>query len=122
MTKQRAAILQVLHDTPGHMTAEQIFHLAQSILPSISLATIYNNLNAMHTEGLVRRLKIDGDSDRYDRNPHPHGHLVCSFCGEIEDISLPHFQEYLEDHLHTPAASYELIIHTRCSRCRTKSK
>ena len=118
MTKQRAAILQVLHDTPGHMTAEQIFHLAQSILPTISLATIYNNLNAVDAEGIVRRLKIDGDSDRFDRNPQPHAHLVCNCCGEIEDISLPHFSQYLENHLHTQATSYELTIHARCSQCR----
>ena len=120
MTKQRAAILQVLHDTPGHLTAEQIFHLAQGILPTISLATIYNNLNAMDGEGIIRRLKIDGISDRFDRNPLPHEHLVCTCCGEIEDIALPHFQDYLEDYLHTPATSYELTIHARCKKCRAR--
>ena len=118
VTKQRAVILEVLRSDKEHHTAEQVFELAKQKLPSISLATVYNNLRALEQEQIIRRISGDGGPDRYDNSYIPHGHLVCSLCGRVSDITLPDFEENIEKSLGCQAESYELKIRALCKECR----
>ena len=63
MTKNGKMILEIIRESEDHMTAEQIFMKAKEISPRIVLATVYNNLNSLVSEGLVRRIKLDGSPD-----------------------------------------------------------
>ena len=65
MTRQRAVILEVIRSGQHHSTAEEIFEMAKAKLPSISRATVYNNVHGMEEEGLVS-MRIDGSG-----NPSP---------------------------------------------------
>lgn len=118
MTKQRAAIIKVMRDNCGHFTAEEIFSLAQSEYPSIVRATIYNNLNSMVEEGMVRRICQSGQPDRFDRNPMPHEHIICTDCGKVVDVSLADFSNKLSDEIGCEIEDYELVIHCKCPECR----
>ena len=60
MTKQRAVILEVLRSDKCHHTAEEIFELAKQILPTISRATVYNNLHSLEEEQFIRKISGDG--------------------------------------------------------------
>ena len=95
MTKQRAAIIKVMRENCGHFTAEEIFLLANEEYPSIVRATIYNNLNGMVEEGSIRRICQSGQPDRFDRNPIPHEHIICTGCGKKK--CLKHFSRFLSD-------------------------
>ncbi len=117
MTRQRAAILEVIRAEPRHYTAEEIFHLAQKILPTISRATVYNNLNAMADEHLIRRICME-DADVYDRSFEPHVHLVCRKCGGIKDMRLEGLAEQLEGALGQTVSSYEFKVDYVCEGCR----
>ena len=55
MTRQRELIINILKQSDRHLTADEIFFLAKLKMPSIAMATIYNNLNAMNEAGLVKR-------------------------------------------------------------------
>ena len=57
-------------------------------MPTISLATVYRNLEALETDGKVIKLnaKAANGKSRYDAFMGPHHHLVCKSCGCIEDI------------------------------------
>ena len=118
MTKQRAAIIKVMHDNCGHFSAEEIFLLAQKEYPSIVRATIYNNLNSMVEEGRVRRICQSGQPDRFDRNPMPHEHIICTDCGKVVDVSLENFKERLSEETGSEIIDYELVIHCKCPECR----
>ncbi len=120
MTKQRAAIIKVMHDNCGHFTAEEIFMLAKQEYPSIVRATIYNNLNSMAEEGLIRRICQSGEPDRFDRNPAMHEHIICTECSAVSDLCIPDFKEYLEGYTGCRIDDYELVIHCKCSDCRVK--
>ena len=117
MTRQRAAILEVIRAEPRHYTAEEIFRLAQKILPTISRATVYNNLNAMADEHLIRRICM-ADADVYDRSFDPHVHLVCRKCGGIKDMRLEGLSEQLESALGQTVSSYEFKVDYVCEGCR----
>ena len=101
-----------------HLTAEEIYLLAKAELPSISMATVYNNLGALAAEGKIRRLHIVGQADRYDRSTAPHEHLVCDTCGEIADYEMPDFSKELCRRIGCDVLSYELNIHYLCQTCR----
>ena len=117
MTRQRAAILEVIRAEPRHYTAEEIFKLAKEILPTISRATVYNNLNAMADEHLIRRICLP-DADVYDRSFEPHVHLICEKCGGIKDMRLNGLAETLEKTLGQTVTSYEFKVEYVCEGCR----
>lgn len=120
MTKNGKMILEIIRESEDHMTAEQIFMKAKEISPRIVLATVYNNLNSLVSEGLVRRIKLDGSPDRYDTNTR-HDHLICDGCGKLTDIHLEDLSGELERELGTRVVSYDLNIHYLCDECRKKA-
>jgi Fe2+ or Zn2+ uptake regulation protein len=118
MTKQRAVILEVIRSEMRHLTAEEIFTLAKEKLPTISRATVYNNLHALEEEQFIRRISGEGLSDRYDKNRIPHGHLFCKACGRIYDVSIPHLEELIRENSGAELIEYELKVHGICRFCR----
>lgn len=122
MTKQRAIILEVIRSDMCHHTAEEIFELAKKRLPTISLATVYNNLHAMEEEQIIRRISGDGGPDRYDNSYIPHGHLFCLSCGRIYDLTLPSLPALISDICMCDVESYELKVKGICSECKLKKQ
>ena len=121
MTKQRELILNILKHSDRHMTADEVFFLAKLQMPSIAMATVYNNLNAMNDAGVIRRLHIDGAADCFDKIMKPHDHLLCNTCGKITDLSVPTIQGTIETAVGSPIESYELTVHYTCPYCRRKA-
>ena len=54
LTPQRRAVLRVVAESDGHLTANEIFEAARKALPSISFATVYNSLKYLRAAGLIR--------------------------------------------------------------------
>ena len=117
MTRQRAVILEVLRSDMCHHTAEEIFELAKKKLPTISRATVYNNLKALECEQFIRRITAEGTADRYDNAFTPHGHLFCTSCGEVTDFDIPEFCGMLMDYTDGRMDSYELKVRYVCKKC-----
>ena len=118
MTKQRAAILEVIHGDKCHRTADEIFAEAKKIYPAISRATVYNNLKALEEEKHIRRIGGEGASARYDSSYIPHGHLFCTECGGIYDFIIPDFDSLLGGYTGGTVDSYELRIKGICRDCQ----
>ena len=119
MTRQRAAILEVIRsDRCRHYTAEEIFELAKKKLPTISRATVYNNLHSLEEEQVIRRITGEDGSAGYDSSFIPHGHLYCSSCGQITDFTIPNFNEVLGERADCIVDSYELKIRGICKECK----
>ena len=81
MTEKRAAILQILQESEGHLPAEEIFARARLRYPGIVLATVYNNLHALEEAGLILHIRTTDGPDFYDKTPSPHEHAFCTECG-----------------------------------------
>ena len=119
MTKQREAILDVIRREKRHYTAEEILALSRLKLPTISRATVYNNLHALEREGEIRRISGEDGADRYDSSRVPHGHLYCVKCRRISDFDYPSFSESLGE-LVGEVESYELKVRYICPLCRAE--
>ena len=122
MTKQRELIISILKQSDRHLTADEIFFLAKLKMPSIAMATIYNNLNAMNEAGLIKRLHIDGVADCFDKIIEPHDHLLCDRCGKITDIKLPALTDVIEREINSEIEDYELTVHYLCQDCRSGAR
>lgn len=122
MTKQRELILSILKQADRHLTADEVFFLAKLKMPSIAMATIYNNLNAMNEAGIVARTHIDGAADCFEIVKEPHDHLLCDTCGRISDICLPSLWKTLETSLGGEIEGYDLTVHYICPECRRKKR
>lgn len=118
MTRQRAIILELLRSDKCHHTAEELFLLAKQKMPTISRATVYNNLHSLEQEQIIRRISGDGGADRYDNAFIPHGHLVCVECGAVSDIDVPGIDDIIAKSIGDVAESYELKVRGRCPKCK----
>ena len=120
MTRQRALILELLHSTSGHLTADEIFALARQRMPSIARGTVYRNLKLMEQDREIARLEMPAGPDRYDRTTTPHGHLYCDGCQKLTDIPVMGLVRELEAAIGTEVRSYQLTVHYLCPDCRRK--
>ncbi|KJR41313.1 Ferric-uptake regulator [Candidatus Magnetoovum chiemensis] len=86
LTPQRVAILDYLYSAKKHPSAEEIYKAVKETFPTISIATVYNTLDALKKIGEIVPLSIDPERKRYDLNKAEHNHLYCVKCGKIIDI------------------------------------
>ncbi|MBW7454185.1 Fur family transcriptional regulator [Paenibacillus sepulcri] len=96
MTPQRHAILSFLMASITHPTADEIYKSLSPAYPSMSVATIYNNLRLFVDAGLVRELTYGDDSSRFDADLSEHYHAICRSCGKIVDFDYPPLTEVEE--------------------------
>lgn len=121
MTHYSSVILDLINASDDHMTAERIFFEIKKTEPKIVLASVYNNLNALTDKGLIRKISIDGQADRYDKIKK-HDHLVCKTCGELADFEFGDLTERLSGQLHSDVFRYDLKVYYECEECKNKYK
>lgn len=86
MTRQRQEIYRILLEQRDHPTANEVFMRAKDRLPNISLATVYNCLEALVQHGVIRQVNFERESSRYCPNLREHGHFHDAATGTIHDI------------------------------------
>ena len=60
-SRQRELILKTLKENCIHPTAEQLYELIRREEPTVSLATVYRNLNLLAENGMVKKIEgLDG--------------------------------------------------------------
>jgi Fur family peroxide stress response transcriptional regulator len=75
-TRQREVVYAALAGTTAHPTAEELHGLVASVEPGLSLATVYNTLEALTECGLARRLPGGAGCCRFDAVTAPHVHVT----------------------------------------------
>ena len=88
-TRQRDHIFAVLLEKRDHPTVDEVYERAKSTMPHISLATVYNCLEALVNCGLVRQVNLERESSRYCPNLQEHAHFHCKKTSRVYDIPLP---------------------------------
>jgi len=86
ITPQRLEIIRYLDLNRTHPDADTIYTELKKSNPSLSRTTVYNTLDILNQQGLIRELTISRSEMRYDFETRPHHHFLCGKCGEIMDI------------------------------------
>ena len=92
VTRQRLAIFEALAGSRAHPSAEELHALVKRTLPSLSLATVYKNLDTLRVLGAVGDVNPLHVRGRYEAvlpgtgAGMAHHHLVCTECHKILDL------------------------------------
>ena len=86
-TPQRHHVYNVLLKKLDHPTADQVFIRAKHAMPEISMATVYNCLDALVKCELVRQVNVERAATRFCPNMEDHCHFYCDECGHVFDIN-----------------------------------
>ena len=95
-TEQRGAVWKHLASVETHPTAEQVYRAVRRQIPQISLATVYNALEALVEARLATKITSGDGSARYDCRGEDHYHLRDVETGEVRDLPAQFDQELLE--------------------------
>jgi Fe2+ or Zn2+ uptake regulation protein len=93
VTPQRRTILSIIQQQGGHLSADEIYHLARTEVPRLSLSTVYRTLELLKDLDLVSELHLAGDHYRYEVQAGEHQHLVCLSCGKVLEFLCAHCTE-----------------------------
>ena len=97
-TRQRELIYAILMERRNHPTAEEVHARTKEQMPGMSLATVYNGLDALVTCNLVKQVHFERASTRFCPNLQEHAHFQCEQTGEVFDVPLDEkANQYLQD-------------------------
>ena len=89
LTAQRRVIAEAMTGEHVHVAADEVLERARTVLPEVSLATVYNTLNELVALGELVELPHADGRKRYDPNvDERHHHLVCVDCGRMLDVTI----------------------------------
>lgn len=122
-TPHRQLVYDVLLQHRDHPTAEEVFIRAKREVPDISMATVYNCLDALVKSRLVRLVNLGRGATRFCPNMEEHGHFVCEMCGAVFDV--PIAGSMAKGEIQIPdgfkANHYNIAIHGECAACSAKA-
>lgn len=124
MTPQRHAILSYLLEVDTHPTVDEIYKALGQKFPSMSLATIYNNLKVFLDAGLVRELAYGDGASRFDADMSEHYHAICISCGKIDDFDyrpLHDVEEIAERETGFRVHGHRMEVYGVCTSCIGKT-
>ncbi|ALV20983.1 MULTISPECIES: ferric iron uptake transcriptional regulator [Carnobacterium] len=130
LTSQREATMKVLLEKESeHMSAEEIYLLVKKVNPDIGLATVYRTLEMLTELEIVNKVSFDDGLARYDLKKdgakHFHHHLLCTQCGDIEEVHedlLEEIEAIVESRFQFLVKDHRLTFHGICKKCQDQEK
>ena len=125
MTNQRELILKELKKSKKHLSADELYERVKKVMPRISLATVYRNLEILSEAGMIGKLEISGRQKRFDYDVTEHDHIYCIQCHRVDNIVI---DRSLVDSGHAGMAEGYMVTGLRvefagiCPSCRKKNE
>lgn len=85
-TMSRQAVIQVIVDCHGHISADDIAGRVQKDFPSMDVSTVYRTLETLRELDIVDRVYFADGSTVYHLRDHRHHHLCCERCGSVQEL------------------------------------
>jgi len=121
VTPQRLLVAETLRDAGRQLSAQELWRRVRVRLPGVGRATVFRTLEALVGAGAARRLERSGHVSAYVAcAPAHHHHLVCTACGEVEEIGEAYVRpmaERLADRRGFVVDDARLDFYGRCARC-----
>jgi Fur family ferric uptake transcriptional regulator len=85
-TKQKQVVTQVIRSAECPLTVHEVLARGQKLLPSLSLATVYREINRLCAAHELQTVTIPGDPPRYEFDKHHHHHFKCTECDKVYEL------------------------------------
>ncbi|MBS4750133.1 transcriptional repressor [Granulicatella sp. zg-ZJ] len=123
LTPQRMAVLEYIYESKTHPTAQDIYQQIKDKFDTLSLSTVYNNLNALIKLGYAMELTYGDAATRYDykEDDEVHYHAICLQCGNVIDFeysALEDMCQKLEKTYGFDPVSPRLEVFGYCKECK----
>lgn len=126
MTSQRALILDIISQGQEHLDADEVYCLARERQPSLSLSTVYRNLQMLKRLGLVKELHFDQSHHHYEAGSSvEHHHLVCLGCGKVVEFGCALSQKMRQEIARKKGfevTGVEVHMTGYCTKCRRRKE
>ena len=115
-TSQRKEIYEVRLGQREGPSAVEVFTRAKQAKPEISMATVYNSLDALVKCNVIRQVNVDRGAAMYCSNMNEHAHFCCDDCGKVFDVNLKDSPRVPEVDLPVDfeVRSIDISFHGRC--------
>ena len=80
--------------------------------PEISMATVYNSLDALVKCGVVRQVNVDRGATLFCSNMSKHAHFCCDDCGKVFDVNLKDSPKVPDEF---EVRKIDIALHGRCT-------
>lgn len=122
ITSQRKAVVDYLVSTLEHPGAYKIFEEVKKVQPRLSLATVYNTLQVLTMNGLIKMLTFRQEN-RFEANLAFHINLICTSCGRIQDLEAERHlsPEEVREKMGFEVMTYRMEYHGLCSECKAEA-
>lgn len=88
VTRQRAALLQVLAESADHPDAAELHARAEAAGAGVSLATVYRTLTTLQAQGVIEKLEFQGEPARWEAaDQQHHDHMIDVETGEVMEFT-----------------------------------
>ena len=125
-SKQRNAILKLMKSTTSHPGAQWVYEQLKPELPDLSLGTVYRNIKLLTGEESLASVGVVKGEERFDGEPRPHSHAVCTSCGRIVDldetISMGMQNQFPEEIDGFTIDLRKTVFYGLCTGCKTGKK
>jgi len=122
VTRQRRRIAEVIFDSKGHLSVEDIQELLRQRKIPASIASIYRTLDVLIKSDLVVQHRFGKRFKRFEaiREDKHHDHLICTRCNQvfefkndtIEDLQVQVAREHK-----FVITNHKLDLYGLCSKC-----
>ncbi len=124
VTPQRLSILQIIRNKE-HATIKDVFTAVRKTSPSISLATVYKNINTLVEHSILGVMSVNSSQAYYELSKSNQNiHVVCRGCGSITALQpanqsmLGDIQKIADDDV----LYVEIAAYINCDGCRKKEE
>lgn len=135
MTLSRQAIIEVLSQSKGHLTAEEVYFLVHKKYPSVGLTSVYRTLELLRKLGMVNKIKCPDDNQaKYELvqkkegvEVKHHHHIICTNCGKVVDYEdftqkeikfLKELEEDISKKYNFKIKNHQLYFYGLCRECK----
>jgi Fur family transcriptional regulator, ferric uptake regulator len=99
VTRAQRAVLEVLRDETGFVSAQSIHARLRAADASVGLTSVYRALQALADDGALDVVRSGSGELTYRRcaSDDHHHHLLCSSCGATVEVEAPALERWVAD-------------------------
>jgi Fur family ferric uptake transcriptional regulator len=122
-TPARVAVTEFLNKSKEPVDVSQIISYLRRMELGTNKVTVYRIMDYLYQNGIVDKMEFGEGKFRYEMKKNHHHHLICTDCGQIEEVE-GDFLKKLEEEVYKTKGfkvkSHSLEFFGLCKNCLSK--